>query len=263
MIFTDFTDNSNKNIYGVAVVGGGHAGIEAALASARMGVKTIIFTLSLDAVGNMPCNPSIGGTGKGHLVFEIDALGGEMAKIADKAMLQCRMLNSSKGPAVHSLRFQADRVKYRELMKQVLENQKNLDIYQAEITEIIFEEKRAVGVKTRTNEIFMAKTIIIACGTYLDSNIIIGDVSIESGADNMARSSYLSENLKQNGIEMMRFKTGTPARVHSDSIDYSVLEIQHGDDEIINFSDFSGSPRRCGDTPLTEGGKECRGDPVW
>ena len=234
--------NINKNIYDVAVIGGGHAGIEAALASARIdfGVNVIIFTLSLDALGNMPCNPSIGGTGKGHLVFEIDALGGEMAKTADKTMLQCRMLNASKGPAVHSLRFQADRKKYHTLMKEVLENQKNLDIYQAEITEIIFDFenniKRAVGVKTRAGEIFYAKAIIIACGTYLQSNIIIGDVSIESGADNMARSSYLSENLKQNGVDIRRFKTGTPARVHSDSIDYSVLEIQKGDDEIINFS---------------------------
>ena len=229
----------------VIVIGGGHAGIEAALASSRMGAKTVIFTLSLDIIGNMPCNPSIGGTGKGHLVFEIDALGGEMAKIADRTMLQCRMLNSSKGPAVHSLRFQSDRKKYHTLMKKALENQKNLDIYQAEITEIIFDfennKKRAVGVKTRTGEIFESKTIIIACGTYLQSNIIIGDVSIESGADNMARSSYLSENLKQNGIEIMRFKTGTPARVHSDSINYDVLEIQYGDEEIINFSDETNS----------------------
>ena len=233
-------DTNKNNIYDVAVIGGGHAGIEAALAAARIDVKVIIFTLSLDAIGNMPCNPSIGGTGKGHLVFEIDALGGEMAKIADKTMLQCRMLNSSKGPAVHSLRFQADRKKYHTLMKKTLENQKNLDVYQAEITEIIFNcennIKSAVGVKTRTGEIFDAKTIIIACGTYMQSNIIIGDVSIESGADNMARSSYLSENLKQNGIEIMRFKTGTPARIHSDSINYDVLEIQYGDDEIINFS---------------------------
>jgi len=235
---------TNTNIYDVAIIGGGHAGIEAALASARMGVKSIIFTLALDTVGNMPCNPSIGGTGKGHLVFEIDALGGEMAKIADKTMLQCRMLNSSKGPAVHSLRFQSDRKKYHALMKATLENQKSLDIYQAEIIEIIFDceknpdnKKRAVGVKTRTGEIFHAKNIIVACGTYLESNIIIGDASIESGADNMARSSYLSENLRQNGIEMMRFKTGTPARVHSDSIDYSVLEIQYGDEKITNFSD--------------------------
>jgi len=234
---------TDKNIYDAAVIGGGHAGIEAALAAARMGVKTIIFTLSLDAIGNMPCNPSIGGTGKGHLVFEIDALGGTMGRIADKTMLQCRMLNSSKGPAVHSLRFQADRKKYHILMKETLENQKNLDVYQAEITEIIFDcvngKKRVTGVKTRTNEIFNTKTIIIACGTYLDSNIIIGDVSIESGADNMLRSSYLSENLKQNGVDIMRFKTGTPARVHSDSIDYSVLEIQYGDDEIVNFSGCS------------------------
>ena len=239
-----------NNIYDVAVIGGGHAGIEAALAAARMGAKSIIFTLSLDAIGNMPCNPSIGGTGKGHLVFEIDALGGEMAKIADKTMLQCRMLNSSKGPAVHSLRFQADRKKYHTLMKKTLEDQKNLDIYQAEITEIIFDKcknnkKRAVGVKTRTGEIFEAKNIIIACGTYLESNIIIGDVSIESGADNMARSSYLSENLKQNGIDIMRFKTGTPARIHSDSINYDVLEIQYGDDEIVWFSEFSETSDGC------------------
>jgi tRNA uridine 5-carboxymethylaminomethyl modification enzyme len=236
-------NGADKNIYGVAVIGGGHAGIEAALASARMGVNTIIFTLSLDAVGNMPCNPSIGGTGKGHLVFEIDALGGEMGKTADRTMLQCRMLNMSKGPAVHSLRFQSDREKYRALIKETLENQKNLEIYQAEIAEIIFENKRAAGVKTRAGEIFIAQTIIIACGTYLESNIIIGDVSIESGADNMARSSYLAENLRQNGIELRRFKTGTPARVHSDSIDYSVLDEQRGDDEIVWFSDRPAASR--------------------
>ena len=229
--------------YETAVVGGGHAGIEAALASARMGAKTVLFTLSLDAIGNMPCNPSIGGTGKGHLVFEIDALGGEMGKAADATMLQCRMLNSSKGPAVHSLRFQSDRKKYHAEMKKTLERQKNLDICQAEITEIIFGgengKKRAVGVKTRIGEIFSAKTVVVACGTYLDSNIITGESSVESGPDNMARSSYLSNSLKQNGISMMRFKTGTPPRVHSDSIDYSVLEIQHGDAHAVNFSDSS------------------------
>ena len=237
----NMSDIRNNEIYDVAVVGGGHAGIEAALAAARMGARAIVFALSLDAIGNMPCNPAIGGTGKGHLVFEIGALGGEMAKAADQTMLQCRMLNLSKGPAVHSLRFQSDRKKYAILMKKTLENQKNLDICQAEITEIIIETKngvkRAVGVKTRIGEIFCAKAVVIASGTYLCSNIIIGEASIESGADNSARSSFLSDSLRQNGIELMRFKTGTPARVHSDSIDYSVLEIQKGDEEIVNFSD--------------------------
>lgn len=222
--------------YDTAIIGGGHAGIEAALASARMGAGTILFTLSLDYIGNMPCNPSIGGTGKGHLVFEIDALGGEMGKIADRVMTQCRMLNSSKGPAVHSLRFQADRKKYSGLMKNILENQRNLDIYQAEITEILFENKKVTGVKTRAGEIFYASNIIIACGTYLSSNIIIGESSIESGPDNSLPSVFLTENLKSHGIEMMRFKTGTPARVHADSINYDELEIQYGDDEITNFS---------------------------
>ena len=240
--------NESKEIYEVAVVGGGHAGAEAALAAAKMGAKTVLFTLSLDAIGNMPCNPSIGGTGKGHLVFEIDALGGEMGKAADKTMLQCRMLNCSKGPAVQSLRFQSDRKKYHAQMKKTLEIQKNLDICQAEITEIIFEregeKKRASGVKTRTGEIFSAKTVILCCGTYLDSNILIGELSMESGPDNTARSAYLSENLKQNGITMMRFKTGTPARVHSDGIDYCSLEIQYGDENIVNFADTSAKSKK-------------------
>ena len=235
--------DTNNNTYSVAVVGGGHAGTEAALAAARMGARTILFTLSLDAIANMPCNPSIGGTGKGHLVFEIDALGGEMGRAADQTMLQCRMLNSSKGPAVHSLRFQSDRKKYHSLVKQTLENQKNLDIYQAEITELVFETKegkrRVVGLKTRAGELFLAQSVIIACGTYLKSNIIIGEATIESGPDNQARSVYLSDCLVQNGIALQRFKTGTPARVHSDSIDYARLEVQPGDERITNFSDES------------------------
>ena len=223
--------------YDVAVIGGGHAGIEAALASARMGADTILFTMSLDYIGNMPCNPSIGGTGKGHLVFEIDALGGEMGKTADKVMMQCRILNASKGPAVHSLRFQADRKKYSGLMKQTLENQENLDIYQAEITEILLDDRRVAGVKTRAGEIFCAENIIIACGTYLSSNIIIGESSVESGPDNSLPAIYLTENLRAHGIELLRFKTGTPARIHADSINYDALEVQYGDERITNFSD--------------------------
>ena len=238
-----------KYDYDIAVIGGGHAGIEAALAAARLGAKVILFTMSLDAIGNMPCNPSIGGTGKGHLVFEIDALGGEMGKIADEVMLQCRMLNFSKGPAVRSLRFQADRKKYQTLMKQSLENTPNLNIYQAEITEVLFEfdsvenKKYVSGVKSRTGSIYKTKTVIIAGGTYLNSAIIIGETSVENGPDNLSRSSFLADNLRQNGINMMRFKTGTPARVHADTIDYSQLEVQGGDDRIIHFSENT-SPDR-------------------
>ena len=235
----DKIENINFD-YDIAVIGAGHAGIEAALAAARLGSKVILFSISLDVIGNMPCNPSIGGTGKGHLVFEIDALGGEMGKIADEVMLQCRMLNLSKGPAVRSLRFQADRKKYHTLMKQTLENTPNLDIYQAEITELLLDyadgKKYIAGVKTRIGAIYKTKAVVIAGGTYLNSNIIIGESSVENGPDSLSRSSFLSDNLKQNGINMMRFKTGTPARVHSDSIDYSQLELQCGDEKIVHFS---------------------------
>lgn len=219
----------------IAVIGGGHAGIEAALASARMGCKTALFTLNLDAVGNMPCNPSIGGTGKGHLVYEIDALGGQMGVIADKVCLQSRMLNLGKGVAVHSLRMQADRRKYQILMKKTIENTPDLSLIQAEVTDI---EKTDGGysVKTRYGEVFNAKAVIISAGTYLCARVIVGDVSFCSGPDNMHPANYLTDSLKQMGIEILRFKTGTPARIHRDTIDYSVLEEQCGDDEAYNFS---------------------------
>jgi len=243
-ILRGYMQEKHEN-YDVAVIGGGHAGIEAALAAARMGARTIIFTLSLDYIGNMPCNPSIGGTGKGHLVFEIDALGGEMGKVADATMTQCRMLNASKGPAVHSLRFQSDRRKYALVMKNILEHQPNLDIYQAEITEILFDNaadiSRVIGVKTRVGEIFHAPSVVIACGTYLSSSIIIGESSVGSGPDNGLAAGFLSDNLKSHGIEMLRFKTGTPARVHADSVNYDALEIQHGDERITRFSGDDGN----------------------
>ena len=220
----------------IIVVGAGHAGIEAALAGARLGCKTVLFTLNLDAVGNMPCNPSIGGTGKGHLVYEIDALGGEMGKIADKVCLQSRMLNRGKGPAVHSLRMQADRVKYRILMKQVIENCKNLSLVQAEIVDIRRDGENWQAV-TKLGAIWSAKSIVICSGTYLCGSIIVGDVAYSGGPDGMFPSDELSENLRKLGVPLVRFKTGTPARIHADSIDYSVLEVQEGDRDAEHFSD--------------------------
>ncbi|GHU34610.1 tRNA uridine 5-carboxymethylaminomethyl modification enzyme MnmG [Clostridia bacterium] len=230
-------------MFDVAIIGGGHAGIEAALASARLGAATALFTLSLDYLGNMPCNPSVGGTGKGHLVFEVDALGGEMGRAADDVMMQCRMLNSSKGPAVHSLRFQADRRRYQMRMKQTVENTCNLDVIQAEIVEIIFNgedgAKSVAAVKTSLGEVYETKCAVIASGTYLMSRCIIGGTAVESGPDNSLRASKLSECLRENGVTLRRFKTGTPPRVHADSIDYSKLERQDGDEIITNFSRVS------------------------
>ncbi len=212
----------------IAVVGAGHAGIEAALAAARMGCTTALFTLSLDAVGNMPCNPSIGGTGKGHLVFEIDALGGEMGRAADKVCMQSRMLNLGKGPAVHSLRQQADRRAYQTLMKKTLEETENLRLIQAEICKIE-KEWDTLFVTTRYGAVWSAECVIVATGTYLDSRVIVGDVSFSSGPDNMFPSAFLSESLEKLGVKLLRFKTGTPARIHADSIDYEKTEIQNGD----------------------------------
>ena len=222
--------------YDVAVIGGGHAGCEAALAAARLGMKTIIFSISLDAVGNLPCNPSIGGTAKGHLVCELDALGGEMGKAADASFIQSKMLNRGKGPAVHSLRAQIDRAKYHIEMKKRLENQPNLTIRQAEITEIKAENGAVSAVVTSTGTEFGAKAVIVASGTYLRGKILIGSYSKESGPDGMFPANSLSQSLRDLGIELRRFKTGTPARVHADSLDYDKMEREDGDDEITPFS---------------------------
>ena len=222
--------------YDVAVIGAGHAGCEAALASARLGCKTIIFSINLDAIANMPCNPSIGGTSKGHLVREIDALGGEMGKNTDKTFIQSRMLNTSKGPAVFSLRAQADRRKYQEAMKYTLEKQENLDINQAEISDITILENHVVSVKTSRGGIYRVKAVVLATGTYLKGRIILGDVNYEGGPDGMFPATYLSQSLKDAGIKLMRFKTGTPARIKANSIHFEEIEEQPGDDEIIPFS---------------------------
>ncbi len=222
--------------YDVAVIGGGHAGCEAALATSRMGFKTLMFSISLEAIANMPCNPNIGGTSKGHLVREIDALGGEMGKNADKAFIQSRMLNTSKGPAVHSLRAQEDRKKYHIEMKHTLEKQENLYIKQAEIIKIGVEEGKVKSVETNIGAIYNIKSVILATGTYLKGKIFIGDVSYESGPDGVFPSNKLSECLKELGIEIVRFKTGTPARVNRRTIDFSKMEIQNGDEEVEMFS---------------------------
>lgn len=220
----------------VLVVGAGHAGTEAALATARLGLKTVIVTMSLDSVADLPCNPNIGGTGKGHLVREIDALGGQMALIIDKTFIQSRMLNTSKGPAVHSLRVQADKPAYHREMKKVLENTENLDLVEGEITKINIEDKRVVSVETLNGAIYETKAVILATGTYLKGLILQGELQIESGPHGLKSSKFLSNSLKELGIELRRFKTGTPARVHRDSLDFSVMEVQPGDEEIIPFS---------------------------
>ncbi len=223
--------------YDIAVIGAGHAGIEAALASARLGLKTVIFTINLDAVGNMPCNPAIGGTGKGHLVREIDALGGEMAKAADRACIQFRLLNRGKGPAVHSLRAQADRRHYQEIMKHTLEAQPGLDLKQAMVTDLLTDDQGAIsGVKTQLGAVYGAKAVIICTGTYLDSRVITGESVYASGPDGMHAALGLSERLQALGLRMRRFKTGTPPRVNRRSIDFSQMEVQPGDEVPVPFS---------------------------
>ena len=223
--------------YDIAVIGGGHAGCEAALAGARLGAKTIMFVINMDTVANMACNPCIGGTAKGHLVREIDALGGEMGKVADKTFIQSRMLNRGKGPAVYSLRVQSDRRKYSEVMKHTLEREPNLDIKQAEIIEIGFDEnKRVTSVLTNLGARYSVKSAIIATGTFLKGKVIVGDVSFESGPDGVFPANGLSQCLKDAGIELMRFKTGTPARINKNSVDFSKMEPQEGDEEIVPFS---------------------------
>lgn len=222
--------------YDIAIVGAGHAGVEAALASARLGLRVALFTISLDSIANMPCNPSIGGTAKGHLVREIDALGGEMAKAADATFLQSRILNLGKGPAVHSHRVQSDRVKYHTYVKSVLEAEKNLEIKQAEVTEVLVEDGAVSGVVTKLGSRYKCKAVIICTGTYLKGVVHVGEVSYESGPDSTLPSKDLSDCLRRLGITLRRFKTGTPARVHKRSIDFSKLERQDGDENISPFS---------------------------
>ena len=220
----------------VIVVGAGHAGIEAALAAARLGMETILFTINLDAVGNLPCNPAIGGTGKGHLVRELDALGGEMGVAADKACIQYRMLNKGKGPAVHSLRAQADRRKYQQVMKHTLELQENLQLKQAQITEVLTDKGAVTGVRTQLGAEYSAKAVILATGTYLDSTVITGESVIASGPDGMHPSIGLADNLRALGLPLRRFKTGTPPRVNRRSVDFSKMELQPGDENPEPFS---------------------------
>ena len=222
--------------FDVAVVGAGHAGIEAALAAARMGMKTVCLTVSLDAVGNMPCNPAIGGTGKGHLVRELDALGGEMAKAADRACIQYRMLNRGKGPAVWSLRAQADRREYQQVMKQTLERQENLTLRQAEVTEVRCESGHVKAVVLRTGAVLEAKAVILCTGTYLTGQTIIGECVESSGPDGLHPADALADSLRSLGLPLRRFKTGTPPRIHRRSVDFSRMEIQEGDADPLPFS---------------------------
>ena len=227
--------------YDVAVVGAGHAGCEAALACARLGLETIMFTVSVDSIALMPCNPNIGGSSKGHLVREIDALGGEMGKNIDKTFIQSKMLNVSKGPAVHSLRAQADKQEYTRSMRRTLENTDHLAIKQAEITEILAEEGKVTGVKTYSGAVYQVKAAVLCTGTYLKARCIYGDVSNYTGPNGLQAANYLTESLKKLGIEMFRFKTGTPARIDKRSIDFSKMEEQFGDERVVPFS-FSTNP---------------------
>ena len=220
----------------IAVIGAGHAGIEAALAAARLGLDTLCFTVNLDSVGNMPCNPAIGGTGKGHLVRELDALGGEMAKAADKACIQYRMLNLGKGPAVHSLRAQADRRRYQEIMKHTLEQQENLRLKQAEVVDIGLENGRVCSVTTHTGAVYACRAVVIASGTYLDGRTIVGEVLRSSGPDGLAAAVPLGQRLRELGLSLRRFKTGTPPRVNARTVDFSKMELQEGDTDPEPFS---------------------------
>ena len=226
----------NKDHYDIAVIGAGHAGCEAALAAARLGFSTIVFTVSVDSVALMPCNPNIGGSSKGHLVKEIDALGGEMGKVIDKTFIQSKMLNKSKGPAVHSLRAQADKAHYSRTMRQILENQENLELKQAEIANILTEDHTVTGVQTYSGTIYRCKAVILCTGTYLKARCIYGDVSNNTGPNGLQAANYLTDCLKEMGIKMYRFKTGTPARIDKNTVDFSKMEEQFGDERVVPFS---------------------------
>ena len=227
--------------YDVAVVGAGHAGCEAALASARLGLETIVFTVSVDSIALMPCNPNVGGSSKGHLVRELDALGGEMGKNIDKTFIQSKMLNQSKGPAVHSLRAQADKQEYTRQMRRTMENTDHLTIRQGEVAELIVEEGQIKGLKTYSGATYYCKAVVLATGTYLKARCIYGDVSNPTGPNGLQAANHLTDSLKKLGIEMFRFKTGTPARVDKRSIDFSKMEEQFGDERVVPFS-FSTDP---------------------
>lgn len=232
----------NKDPYDVIVIGAGHAGCEAALAASRLGMRVMIFTVSVNSIALMPCNPNIGGSSKGHLVREVDALGGEMGKVIDRTFIQSKMLNQSKGPAVHSLRAQADKAAYSTAMREVLENQENLDIKQMEVTNILTEDGHVTGVQVYSGAIYYCRAVILCTGTYLQSRCIYGDVSTLTGPDGLQAANHLSDSLKELGIKMNRFKTGTPARIDKNTVDYSKMEEQKGDEEIVPFS-FTTDPK--------------------
>lgn len=231
----------NEDGYDVVVIGAGHAGCEAALAASRLGFRTIVFTVSVDSIALMPCNPNIGGSSKGHLVREVDALGGEMGKVIDQTFIQSKMLNKSKGPAVHSLRAQADKANYSRTMRQVLERQENLEIKQMEVVKILTEEGRVTGVKTFSGTIYPCRAVILCTGTYLRARCIYGEVSSNTGPNGLQAANYLSDSLKEMGIEMYRFKTGTPARIDKNTVDFSKMEEQFGDERVVPFS-FTTNP---------------------
>ena len=231
----------NNDKYDVVVIGAGHAGCEAALASARLGLKTIIFTVSVDSVALMPCNPNIGGSSKGHLVREIDALGGEMGKVIDRTFIQSKMLNKSKGPAVHSLRAQADKALYSRTMRQVLEDEKNIEIKQTEVVKLLVDDNKIVGVQILSGAVYHCQAVILCTGTYLKARCIYGEVSTNTGPNGLQAANYLTDSLRELGIKMYRFKTGTPARIDRNTVDFSKMEEQFGDERVVPFS-FATNP---------------------